>query len=180
MFQIIVKWTVLACALLLLFPADASAQEIKGSFSGSGFNSADDSNDDGEASSVMEFNGRFSLFGRFTARSRGENLPWDGSSFCSPTEIRFAPLSIDTIFTTENGDMIYTQLYDGGSSNDLCFDVVDGSFRRTFQNQFIGGTGRFADASGYISCDLTGKGLYTPLGDIIGFTFEGECEGELE
>ena len=156
MFQIFMKWIVLVCALLLLFPANASAQEIKGHFSGSGFISAFDSNDDGVASSVSELTGNFSQFDKFTARARDESFPWDGVSWCSPTEIQL-----------------------DGSSNDLCFDITNGSMQRTFLNQIIGGTGRFAGASGYLG-ELIGQDLYTPLDVLIGAVFEGECEGELE
>ena len=178
MFQHYMKWIVLVCALLLLFPADASAKKIKGHFSGSGFTSAFDSNGDGENSAISVLHGKLSQIGKFTARARDESFPWDGVSWCSATEIQIAPLSMDTIFTAANGDMFWTQL--DGSSNDLCFDVFDDSMRRTFLNQIVGGTGRFTGASGYLACELTGQGLRTPLGDFVGAVFEGECEGELE
>ena len=179
MFKHFVKWAVLVCALLLLFPANASAEVFKAHASGSAWNTAQDSNGDGEFAAVGVLQGNSSLMGKITVHSRAENLPW-GGAFCSPTEIQLTPLSMNAVFTAANGDMLNVQIADGGPPGEVCYDIVDGSIWQTGHFQVIGGTGRFADSSGHMTCDFFGEGIFTPLGDYIGAIFEFECEGEVE
>ncbi len=179
MFKHFVKWIVLVCVLLLLFPANASAEPFKAHVSGSAWETAEDSNGDGTFAAFGVLYGNSSLMGKTTAHTRAENLPWDGT-FCSPTEISYTPLAYNIVFIAANGHILNVQLADGGPPSDGCFDIVDATLRHTADFQIVGGTGRFADSSGYMSCDLVGEGIYTPLGDYIGAIFEFECEGEVE
>ena len=180
MFKHFVKWVVLGCALLLLFPANASAEKFKGHYSGSGWRTAQDSNGDGEFSLVGVLQGNSTLMGKTTVHSRVENLPWDGETFCSPTEISLTPFAMNVVLTAANGHMLNVQLADGGPTGETCYDILNGSLRQTEDFQVIGGTGRFADSSGYMSCDFVGESMFTPLGDFVGTIFEADCEGEVE
>ena len=180
MFKHFVKWLVLVCALLLLFPANASAEVFKARGSGSVWTTAQDSNGDGEFAVIGVWQGNSSLMGKFTIHSRAENLPWDGAAFCSPTEILLTPFAAHLVFTAANGHILSVQIADGGPPGQICYDIVDGSFWQTANLQVVGGTGRFADSSGHMTCDLFGQGMFNPLGDYIGAFVEFECEGEVE
>ena len=179
MFKHFVKWVVLGCALLLLFPANASAEVFKAHGSGSAWNTAQDSNGDGEFAALAVWQGNSSLMGKITVHSRAENLPWDGA-YCSPTEILLTPFAGHLVFIAANGHMLSFQTADGGPPGEVCYDIFEGSFLQTSYFQVVGGTGRFADSSGHMTCDLFGKGMFTPLGDYIGAFAEFKCEGEVE
>jgi hypothetical protein len=132
---------------LLLAAADARADgrslRYRATFSGSDHPTETDTNADGEKARFAISQGRSSL-GSFTTLNWGEVLPWDGSSFCSATEIQLQSRFFELTQTFSDGSRLFFEL----ASGRVCVDVTTGAIAVELGLQVVGGSGRFAGASG--------------------------------
>lgn len=174
-----VKLAFLLTASALLFSVEAGAEQVRGHFAGSSFNTSVDSNGDGQDAKDSVSTGRASLIGKYTANARVEALPWDLESFCSPIEIRLENLAHPTVITAANGDLIYGVQSDDPATY-TCFNVVDYvSMHGITYLDIAGGTGRFAGAYGHVTITWSGKSIVNSSGLSLGAIFEGDMEGEI-
>jgi hypothetical protein len=168
----------LSLIVTVVFPLAAAAQEIHGTFTGSGFPTMVDTNNDGITASNNEFTGVASVLGRFSSRSFGEYLPFTGE-FCSDTEVKLFQ-GVDTaVYTAANGDTFYAVLADSPAS-EICFNFVDNtSGRTTVHLQIQGGTGRFEGASGHLAVRSNASIIHQLNGAELGFEVHGNIDGEI-
>jgi hypothetical protein len=168
----------LCLIVTVVFPLAAAAQEIHGTFTGSGFPTMVDTNNDGITAANNEFIGIASALGRFTARSYGEYLPFAGD-FCSDTEVKLFQ-GVDTAdYKAANGDTFYAVLADSPAS-EICFNFVDNNpARATVHLQIQGGTGRFEGASGHLTVSSIGSIIRQLNGVDLGFEVHGRIDGEI-
>ena len=179
MFQNLFKFLIVLSVSATLIPAGTYAEEVHGYFSGSSFDTAVDSNDDGLMARESESSGKWSLGGKIASKALTEVLPWDFASFCSPTEIELYNVAHPTVMTTKNADLIYFVLADSPTSVN-CLNYLDGvSLRGTTYLEVAGGTGRFAEALGQLALRWTGKNIINSNGLILGAVFYGEMDGEI-
>jgi hypothetical protein len=179
MFQKLYKLMVILFVSAMLFPAVTDAEEFRGYFSGSSFDTGVDTNNDGLMARESESIGKWSLGGKFATKALVEALPWDFASFCSPSEIKLYNVAHPTVVTTMNADLIYSVLADSPTSF-TCFNFLDGiSLRGETYLNVAGGTGRFSEASGEMILTWSAKSIVSSSGLVLGAVFYGEMEGEI-
>ena len=109
---------------------------------------------------------------------RSELGDWDGITLCE-----YAPGVIGVLLvyesgtnidTAANGDQLFRRISASPDST-LCFDFTDGRFTFTIYTDIVGGTGRFAGASG--TAVTTGSGSNVDDGHSA---FQFSLEGELD
>jgi hypothetical protein len=176
MLRRIITGPVAVLALVFFVSTSVNAAEFHGRLAGTQFNTDFDTNGDGSYVTEIEGVGRFTHLGKVTARGINEGLPWDGASFCSATELALDTFYFHMVLAAENGELLFTEQ----SSVELCFDFTDSSWTAMHHFQIVGGTGKFRHATGQFDCDNAGEALFTPLDMEIGYTWETECQGEIE
>ena len=154
----------------------AQAKRVSGEFSGSGTLAQLDLDGDGTATAGSNTSVGSGTLGTTHGWGVSELAPWDGTSFCSDTELKQFFTAGATSTRIESGDMYYTQFEDGS----LCFNYRDGTFTFSGHDTVTGGTGVFADATGRIA--TTGKGkllLRDATGGAALSAFSGSTKGEI-
>lgn len=169
------NWIVAVLALSLVFPMMASASEFHGTMSGTQFSTVYDSNDDGQLANSIEGVGNFTQLGKATAKGMNEMLGVTENPACSEYEIGLEQFYFHFILTAANGDMLFSEQY----AIEACWNFMDATFWGIHHMQITGGTGRFAGATGYFDCNNAGVPLFNPEFEIVGYTWGGDCHGEL-
>jgi hypothetical protein len=169
------NWIFGLLVLSLFLPVTASALEFHGTMSGTQFPTAYDSNDDGNFGDLIEGVGNFTGLGKTTSRGFAETLGVTENPACSEDEVGLDHFYFHFIMTAANGDMLFAE----EKAVELCWNFVDATFWGTHHFQITGGTGRFTGATGYYDCDNAGVPLFSPDFDLVGYTWGGQCRGEL-
>lgn len=112
--------------------------------------------DDGEGF-ITTVSGRSNL-GPVTSNSVGDVAEWDTVSFCGPNDLLFDYLAATSIIQLKNGDQIFAEL-DTAQPANFCFNVLDASATFELTQLIVGGTGRFAGASGSLRTEGVSQGL---------------------
>lgn len=132
--------------LLVAAIANAESKLYHARFTGSASPTGVDTNGDGEAATPGASQGRSNL-GAFTTQSWDELLPWDGQTFCGPTHVQLQYRFFELLQTFADGSRLFSQL----TSGTLCFDFTTGAAEADIDSEVVGGSGRFAGASGQLS-----------------------------
>jgi hypothetical protein len=154
----------------------AEAKRVSGEFSGSGTLTQLDLDGDGTASASSNVSVGSGTLGLTHGWGASELAPWDGTSFCSDTELKQVFTASATAVRVESGDVYYMQFGDGW----LCYNYQDSTFMFTGHDTVSGGTGVFAGATGRIT--TTGKGkvlLRDANGGAAMSAFSGTTKGEI-
>ena len=154
----------------------AEAKRVSGEFSGSGTLAQLDLDGDGTATAGANESVGSGTLGPTRGWSVSELAPWDGTSFCSDSELKQSFTSGASANRVESGDMYYTQFEDGS----LCYNYRDSTFTFSGHDVVSGGTGIFAGATGRIA--TTGKGkvlLRDASGGAAMSAFNGSTKGEI-
>ena len=165
---------VIVCAWA--FAPLAEAKRVSGEFSGAGTLAQLDLDGDGTATAGTNESIGSGTLGSTNGWGVSELAPWDGTSFCSDTELKQFFTSGATATRVESGDMVYTQFEDGW----LCYNYQDSTFTFNGHDTVSGGTGIFAGATGRIA--TTGKGkvlLRDANGGAAMSVFSGSTRGEI-
>ena len=116
--------------------------------------------------------------GKTHTSGRSKLGDWDSSTFCeyAPGVIGVLLVyeSATNIDTAANGDQLFRRMSASPDST-LCFDFIDLRFTFTIYTDIVGGTGRFAGASG--TAVTTGSGSNIDDGHSA---FQFSLEGELD
>lgn len=169
------NWIFAVLVLSLVLPMTASASEFHGTLSGTQFSTAFDSNEDGQLANSIEGVGNFTQLGKTTARGFNEMLGLTDNPACSEYEVGLEQFYFHMILTAANGDMLFTEQL----ALEACWNFMDATWWGVHHMQITGGTGRFADATGYLDCDNAGDPLFNPDFVIVGYTWQTQCHGEL-
>ncbi len=111
--------------------------------------------------------------GRVETSSQSDIAPWDEVSFCnSDRGVVLYYVSTSLITRYPRGDLLYSKLANSPPSN-VCFDYTDETFTATIYADVVGGTGKFANATGALTYTFSGGPSLLP-----GHTgFEGQAKG---
>jgi hypothetical protein len=111
--------------------------------------------------------------GRVETSSQADIAPWDGVSFCNDGKgVELYYVSISIISRYASGDLLYSKLASSPPSA-VCFDYTDETVTATFHVDVVGGTGKFANATGALTYTFSGGPALLP-----GHTgVEGNLEG---
>jgi hypothetical protein len=165
--------SVAALLLLTLAPSSAAWAEtvpFRVKLESTAHPTAVDSDGDGETALAIVGGGRSNL-GPVSQESWIEFLPWDGATFCGPTHVQIAYRFAENSFRFGDGSRIFTSILTGS----LCFDFTNGSSVSTARVAVIGGSGRFAGASGTLAFEGTSHDVEFPNGlSPFSAKFEGE------
>lgn len=154
----------------------AQAKRVSGEFSGSGTLAQLDLDGDGTATAGSNTSVGSGTLGTTHGWGVSELAPWDGTSFCSDTELRQVFTSGASAIRIESGDMYYTQFEDGF----LCYNYQDSTFTFSGHDSVTGGTGVFAGATGRIATSGAGKVLRRDAsGGAAMSAFSGTTKGEI-
>lgn len=158
------------------FAPIAEAKRVSGQFSGSGTFANLDLDRDGIASGGSNTSVGDGTFGPTHGWGVSELLPWDGTSFCSSTELRQYFSASATTTRIDSGDAYYTEFEDGS----LCFNFRDNTFTFSGHDRVAGGTGIFEGATGRIATTGSGKVLSRDAeGRAALSAFRGVTRGEI-
>jgi len=158
------------------FAPFADAKRVSGEFSGSGTLAQLDLDGDGNATAGSNVSVGTGTLGPTHGWGVSELSPWDGTSFCSDTELKQFFSASATVTRVESGDIYYTRFEDGS----LCYNYTDGSFTFSGHDTVTGGTGIFAGATGRIG--TTGKGqvlIRDANGGAAMSAFSGSIKGDI-
>lgn len=132
--------------LALAESASARTARFRASFDATVHPTAVDSNGDGETAVFAIWRGRSNL-GPAALDAWAEFLPWDGQTFCGPTDVQLVYRFVEYSLRVTDGSRLFLVL----SSGSLCFDYEAGTFDSSLDVTVIGGTGRFEGATGTLS-----------------------------
>jgi hypothetical protein len=103
--------------------------------------------------------------GPVTLDTMGDLTVWDGVSFCDFDPASGAPIAVEiyyigfsTVIRTIGGDQIYIES-NGSAPGTFCFNFVDNTSTYEVLGDIVGGTGRYAGASGWINISGSGTAL---------------------
>lgn len=108
-----------------------------------------DPNGDGETGVFTVEHARTNL-GPATSENWSKFLPWDGVSFCGPTHVLRVWRFLESSMLFEDGSRLFTVL----KSGTLCVNYVAFTFEGSGELEVVGGTGRFAGATGTLSFEI--------------------------
>ena len=133
-----------------------------------------DFNDDGLSAGFIDTqaHGTFgaslvSIFYEFMPAQAPTDHPCTGTN-----ELYLVLMYSKAVTTFKNGD----QLYADTASGEMCLNLASGDYKGVATGSFIGGTGRFADATGGFVTPFEGKNLSLPA---VGFGF-GSFQGVID
>jgi len=150
--------------------AAAETRPLLGSFAGTTHDSGLDLNGDGQVASVPESTGQSSV-GKIHNQGVVEFHPFDGVSFCGATHIALSYRYFEGSHQTADGSAFFTSLRTGT----VCFDFATAHYTIDLTVDIVGGRGRFAGASGFLTYRI-----HSDKPVLNGFSaFSGTFEGVL-
>lgn len=156
----------------------AEEQPIYVSYKGTILELATDFNNDGMKANVVEAPSKGS-FGASTATIVTEFVPYPPLFGTCPSEddLYTVVMYSSGITSFSNGDQLDASVDSGW----MCIDMVTGEFEGIAYGVFVGGTGRFANATGDFVAPFSGKNLGVALSKPTAVShIEGEIEGTVE
>jgi hypothetical protein len=169
-----VTWKRASAALLSLSmlgltqAAFAETVRFRASLDATAHPTAVDSNGDGEVAYFGIWEGRSNL-GPVSQEGLAEFLPWDGATFCGPTNVEVAYRFAEYALRFKDGSRLFTTL----SSGTFCINYATGTYDSTLEVKVIGGTGRFAGATGTLGLQVSSQAVFPDGLGVFTATYEG-------
>lgn len=165
-----------ALALVGALAAPAvQAEDFNQSVSGNFLDTSIDVNNDGMAGAMIMADAKGSGGGSF--RGYQEVMFVAPTGLCDPTEAEVVFVAYSIVRRFANGDLLFSNLVDGTS----CLDPVSGLASVVVNAEFIGGTGRFANATGGYTLEYDAVVLLPDFGGGIAHgAFVGTVDGTLD
>ena len=156
--------------------ADHGSRPYREHITGTLSSSTLDRNGDGVPANLSTFSGK-SNFGEVHGSSSFEVTAFGAPVNCEPGELEAALVGTrDVRRFPENGDMVFLEV----SDLLLCLNPSTGVFRLSSKGYFIGGTGRYSEATGDFTGSFTGVVLaIDPKGALFG-AFSGGIRGTID
>ncbi|HKI74411.1 MAG TPA: hypothetical protein VJ998_07205 [Pseudomonadales bacterium] len=155
-------------------PLLAQAQQVKMRMAGVAYWSDEaNTNQDSLDGVVSRWYGN-GTFGKYEAADQFDQVAWDGR-YCDADQ-KLSEVDVDgttMVFTFENGTQLYAKQNPDANSQ-ICFNGADGSSTYDIYLDVVGGTGRFAGATG--SLRVHGPGQQLQVGHSA---FQGTTEGDV-
>ena len=160
------------CFSLALVPLGGAASTksvfLRATLESSSHPTAVDTGSDGQTAVFVVAQGRSNL-GPVSREGWVELLPFDGSSFCGPTNVQVQYRFAETALRFADGSRLLAVF----SSGSLCANYATGAFEASGELLVVGGTGRLAGATGTLEFKLS-PGQSLPNGfAVFTETFQG-------
>ena len=162
----------------IFITAPSLAAPLRVAYSGAGVATEIDLNDDGVTAILAQARGKGSI-GQVSVHALFDAVPAPNTS-CGAGEIQNDLVAATNILQNKKGHQLFLLLVDGV----LCADPTFTSFTLTLEEEIVGGTGKFAGASGESTTTCAGLFLavdFVPAGGRAAHAaFSCDLQGDLD